>query len=165
MACKDSWAEHEQRAIERREAIRNALVRFGKEQAPHMSPPPGRKRKRSSSATPARDKEASVLRECLRMLESLPYVSYTERRSVGVMRTPAGQYMKFGRTGAADLWCLVQDCAGHVRHVEVECKRRDGKGRLSRSQEAFQARMKSAGVAYLIVRSADELKTALEKLL
>lgn len=46
------------------------------------------------------------------------------------------------------------------RHVEIECKASDG--RLSDDQRARAARLAAIGAAYVVVRSGDETRTALD---
>lgn len=119
--------------------------------------------------------EAAVQRECLKWLNAHPRVVYVERRNTGAVRFNDGGYVKFGAKGAADIWCLLQVPPTHfvdddyggpeyiVQHVEIECKRRDGKGRLSANQKAFQKHCKENDVLYLVVTSAEDLEKQMNK--
>ncbi len=136
-----------------------------------------------------KDLEAGVLRECTRWLRANPGVVYVERRNTGAVAFEGGGFMRFGAPGAADLWCLVRcqmmakqvdqeppcwQCPPHCAreccsssclvHVEIECKRRDGKGRLSPAQKAFQDRCENIGVAYLVVTSAEDLARKFQRI-
>lgn len=124
--------------------------------------PAPKKRRKSKS----RDSEASVLADCKKLLDSLPGVVMWERRNTGAVEFGDGSFMSFGHKGRADLWCLVRCVCGaegwhdgeETRdHVEIECKRRDGKGRLSEDQTKFKEDCEAAGVPYFVVCSAEEL--------
>ena len=80
--------------------------------------------------------------------------------------------MRFGSKGAADIWCLVKapiqnwinnfdrhmiEDEDVLVHVEIECKRADGKGRQSEAQKKFQQFCDSQGIPYILVISASEL--------
>lgn len=128
------------------------------------------KRKRRSKW---RDLEASVLRECIEWLRAHPEVLYVERRNTGAMALEGGGFIRFGSPGAADLWCIIGKLLAspclHLfvgtcnTHVEIECKRRDGKGRLSASQKAFKAQCAERGTPYLVVTSAQDLEKKLQE--
>ena len=129
--------------------------------------------------TPRKNLEAVVVRECLLYLKQHPQVIYIERRNTGAVVLEGGGFIRFGSKGAADIWCLIQcrslkhypdeqmfvcqdnidgSCAGSCHtHVEVECKRQDGKGRQSEAQKAFQEYCDSHGIPYILVTSANEL--------
>lgn len=129
------------------------------------SPPKKKKMKK----TPRNILEAAVQRECLEWLMAHKDVVYVERRNTGALTTTGGGFIKFGSPGAADIWCLIrpyQDNHGGLLfwkrnpvplHIEIECKRRDGKGRLSENQAAFKQRCEKIGVPYLVVTSAADL--------
>lgn len=51
-----------------------------------------------------------------------------------------------------------------ILHIEIECKRADGKGRLSADQKIFQEFCEKSGIPYFIVTSAEMLKKCLDKL-
>jgi len=127
-------------------------------------PPKPRKR------TPKADLEGAVVKECLVFLRQHPNVVYVERRNTGAVQFEDGGYLSFGSKGAADIWCIAHLPDSMLRgvsslgHVEVECKRRDGKGRLSKDQKAFQAFCKDTGILYFVVTSAVELSEKLAEL-
>ena len=111
-----------------------------------------------------KDLEAGVLRECIKWLRAQPDVLYVERRNTGAVQFEGGGFMRFGFPGAADLWCVVAEGEGLLMdgatipaHVEIECKRADGKGRLSPTQKAFQRLCHEKGIPYLVVTSAEDL--------
>ena len=133
------------------------------------------KRKRSKRT----DLEGHVVRECLKFLNDCPGVIYVERRNTGAVQFEGGGFIRFGSKGAADIWCLVKetlyevDVSGDpldivaqsrisdsylVRHVEIECKRADGKGRQSPDQRAFQEFCDSQHIPYILTTSAEKLK-------
>lgn len=134
-------------------------------------PPPPKKRRRR---TPKKDSEAAVLRECLIYLKECPDTVFTERRNTGAIAFADGGFMRFGTPGAADIWCLIQtpvrywasweksDCQCLV-HIEIECKRRDGKGKLSSAQQAFKQFCEKSGIPYFVVTSAEDLAEQLKK--
>ena len=110
--------------------------------------------------TPKQDLEGAVLKECLAWLRAQPDVLYIERRNTGAIAFDDGSRIKFGSEGAADIWILARSplAKSEVRHIEIECKRRDGKGRMSPGQLAFQEQMLEIGVLYFVVLSAEELE-------
>ncbi len=126
-----------------------------------------------------KDGEAVVVRECLLFLKQHPQVIYIERRNSGAVVLEGGGFIRFGSKGAADIWCLVRcrslkhypdeqmficednmdgSCGGSCHtHVEVECKRADGKGRQSEAQKKFQQFCDDWNIPYILVISANEL--------
>lgn len=111
-----------------------------------------------------KDLEASVQRECLAWLTACDNVLYVERRNSGAVQFSDGAFMRFGAKGAADIWCIVKGVHGHYPvHIEIECKRRDGKGRLSQHQKVFQKHCEEIGVPYLVVTSAEDLEQQLKE--
>lgn len=128
----------------------------------HRKKPPKPKRQHR---TPANDRESAVLSECLRFLNGHPDVVYVERRNTGAVKYISGHFVRFGSPGAADIWCIIDcdisynDYAGPVglTHVEIECKRRDGKGRLSAEQKTFKRMCDKSGIPYFVVTSAEDL--------
>lgn len=126
--------------------------------------------KKRRHKTPKKDLESGVLRECLQWLSKHPRVVHIERRNTGAITFAGGDFMRFGLIGAADIICRVahQDLPGygpmHPQPVEIECKRRDGKGRLSSAQDKFKQRMEHIGVPYLVVTSAEDLEKQLKEL-
>lgn len=136
----------------------------------HDDPPPPKKCRRR---TPKKDSEAAVLRECMIYLKKCPDTVFTERRNTGAIAFEGGGFIRFGTPGAADIWCLIQNDArydeyeygNHVslEHIEIECKRRDGKGRLSSAQQAFKQFCEKSGIPYFVVTSAADLDKQLKE--
>jgi len=131
---------------------------------------PQRKRKR----TPKKYLEGAVVRECLQFLAKHPDVIYVERRNTGAVRFQDGGFIRFGSVGAADVWCLVKRTiksedglygyiAGRpatitrLTHVEIECKRADGKGRQSADQKKFQNFCNNRHIPYILCTSTKQL--------
>ena len=126
--------------------------------------------------TPKKNLEGIVVSTCLQALHDCPDVIYVERRNTGSLEIEGGGFVSFGSPGAADIWCLVNTkryhmasddhgnwvCSsvptGHIIHIEVEAKRRDGKGHQSVDQKKFQEFCNSNGIPYLLVTSAEQLK-------
>jgi len=117
--------------------------------------PVGLQRKRRK--TPGKNLEAGVVRDCLRFLRECPGVIYVERRNTGALQIQGGGYVRFGSKGAADIWCLVKTQCRHPLHIEIECKRADGKGRLSPNQKTFQNFCGHYGIFYIVTTSAEYL--------
>lgn len=118
----------------------------------NIETPGGRKRvkKLGRRKTPRNDLEASVVQECMVWLKQQGY--YCERRNTGAFQT-ASSFIRFGSPGAADLFAVIDG-----KHYEIECKRRDGKGRLSESQKEFAQRMDAYHIPYAVVQSAADLE-------
>jgi hypothetical protein len=124
--------------------------------------PVGPQRKRRSKS---KNLEASVVRECLQLLKQHPDVIYVERRNTGAVQFQDGGFIRFGQKGAADIWCLIRAVGCSVggqtvpscHHVEIECKRADGKGRLSPDQKQFREFCESHRIPYILTISATEL--------
>jgi len=124
--------------------------------------------------TPKKDSEAAVLRECLIYLKKCLDTVFTERRNTGAVAFEGGGFIRFGTPGAADIWCLIsQDLChvvndsypafDHLVHIEIECKRRDGKGKLSPAQQAFKQFCEKSTIPYFVVTSAADLDKQLKK--
>lgn len=145
-------------------------IRAGRDPLFHDDPPAPKKRRRR---TPKKDSEAAVLRECMIYLKKCPDTVFTERRNTGAVAFEGGGFIRFGTPGAADIWCLIQrtwECPADVffehttlEHIEIECKRRDGKGRLSSAQQAFKQFCEKFGIPYFVVTSATDLDEQLKK--
>ena len=143
----------------------------------HDDPPPSKKRRRR---TPKKDSEAAVLRECMIYLKKCPDTVFTERRNTGAVAFEGGGFIRFGTPGAADIWCLINRTVenedglyGYIAgrsptsmnliHIEIECKRRDGKGRLNSAQQAFKQFCEKSGIPYFVVTSAEDLDKQLKE--
>jgi hypothetical protein len=122
--------------------------------------------------TPKKNLESKVIRDCLALLHNYPDIIYIERRNTGAVKFTDGGFIRFGSPGGADIWCLLAvpireygiTVSYSIRHIEIECKRPDGKGRQSPAQKRFQAICDDWKVPYLLVTSAEELRKALDKL-
>ena len=149
--------------------------RFDKMFPPRATPTPKKKKR-----TPKKDLEGAVVRECLKFLAACEQVVYFERRNTGAVQFEDGGFIRFGSKGAGDIWCLIgapvsneDGLFGYIAgrpmfsttlcHVEIEIKRRDGKGRLSLDQKAFKQLCEKIGVPYLVVTSAEDLAEQLQK--
>ncbi len=116
--------------------------------------------------------ESPVVKAVLQYLVDHPRVILVERRNTGAVKFNDGSMIHFGSKGRADIWCLVKTIAaswvslhgGTPEHVEIECKRADGKGRLSPAQKKFQAHCLACGIPYLVVTSVEELIAGLDNL-
>lgn len=150
--------------------------------SPTTQTPPRKKR-----TTPKKDLEGAVVRECRMFLTACEQVVYVERRNTGAVQFEDGGFIRFGSKGAADIWCLVRQqlsvadisaddeddifTFGEIStedrdlltHVEIEVKRRDGKGRLSPDQKLFEQFCEKAGIPYFVVTSAEDLASQLQK--
>jgi hypothetical protein len=128
---------------------------------------PQKKRRRK---TPKKDLEGAVQKECLDWLVAHPDVLYVERRNTGAVKTEDGGFFRYGRTGGADIFCrLKRRPCDNLAYpfpipVEIECKRRDGKGTLSDDQKTFKREMDDIGVPYIMVLSAEDMAEQLREL-
>lgn len=108
---------------------------------------------------PVHDRESTVVREV---------VACAKRMGIPLWRQQAGMVqigqsmMKLAPTGAADLTGVI---APYGIRLEVECKRRDGKGRWSDDQKLWADEMNKVGCAYLLVKSGNEFEERIKKLL
>lgn len=103
--------------------------------------------------TPKGDLESAVLKECMVWLKAQGY--YAERRNTGAVKYGKA-FVRYGSPGAADILAVI-----HGRHIEIECKRRDGKGRLSDNQKEFKQLMADYYIPYFVVCSVDELERSI----
>ena len=99
------------------------------------------------------------MRECRRVLAAHPEVVMFERRTVGLFREE-GRAIGVGVRGRGDYWAVLRD----GRHIEIEAKRRDGKGRLSPNQDAFKEQCAVRGIPYAVVTSGADLRRFLASL-
>lgn len=110
-----------------------------------------------------------MVSQVLREIGSLPTVRLW-RANAGAARDPrSGRVVRFGVPGQADLsGILLQpvtcEHCGHVQHVgrrlEVECK--SATGRQSEQQRAFQAMVERFGGLYVLARSVEDARRAVE---
>ena len=143
-------------------------------------------RPRKRRGTPKRNLEGAVVRDCIALLKDRDDVIYFERRNTGAVQFEDGGFMRFGQKGAADLWCLfkiglwqvdvnVDDpldtpLSSHrsvsylTEHIEIECKRADGRGRLSAAQRKFSEFCESHRIRYILTTSAQGLAAELDKI-
>lgn len=118
--------------------------------------PPKRRSGKRQTRTAKEDSESTVQRECVQYLRSLGLP--VNRQNAG--RIFMGTFtMKLAEEGAGDLVSIMPDGSG--RHLEIECKRRDGMGRQSDIQKQYQEKVERWGGVYLLVTSSDELKEKL----
>lgn len=136
--------------------------------------------------TPKANLEGPVVRECLKFLRAHPAVIHAERRNTGALRIEGGGFVRFGFKGAADIFCLIRcwcrkfspgygwDCEGDIdgscegnchTHLEIECKRADGKGRLSVDQKAFKKMCDEHHVPYIVATSVADVEKELARIL
>lgn len=118
--------------------------------SPKVLSPPKRSNKKK---TPRKDLESTVQRECVKYLKSLGVP--VNRQNAGLIHTGT-HHIKLAEAGAADLVSIVPDGSG--RHLEVECKRRDGKGRQTEDQKNYQRRVERWNGVYLLVTSKEDLE-------
>lgn len=132
---------------------------------------------RGKRKTPKKNLEGHVVRECLAFLRLHPDVVYVERRNTGMIRFQGGGAIRFGSKGAADIWCLIRLRAimsktligriihsSRIAHVEIECKRADGKGRQSADQKEFQKFCDDHSIPYILTTSAEKLAEELTRI-
>ncbi|HEC62414.1 MAG TPA: hypothetical protein ENI27_09235 [bacterium] len=139
------------------------------------------KRKR----TPKKNLEGRVVKDCLLALHNCPDVIYVERRNTGSLEIEDGGWITFGSPGAADIWCLAKvhlkemivpenendpyefrpSDSFLVKHVEIECKRADGKGRQSEIQKEFQESCDNHNIPYILTTSAVDMIEKLYRIL
>ncbi|MEM8737250.1 MAG: hypothetical protein AAGG38_02065 [Planctomycetota bacterium] len=124
---------------------------------------PTRKHRKSTGspkpkAKPSGDSEASVMAELHGVLARHPGIRMFERRTVGVFDR-GGRNVAVGVKGRADYWAVLSN----GRHVEIEAKRRDGRGRLSPHQVSFREFCREHYIPYVVVKNGAELRDFLEK--
>ena len=125
-----------------------------------------------------------MVKDCLLALRHSPHVIYVERRNTGSLTIQGGGFISFGSPGAADIWCLVKvhlkemivpenendpyefrpSDSFLVKHVEIECKRVDGKGRQSEIQKEFQEFCDNHNIPYILTTSAVDMMEKLTKI-
>ena len=94
-------------------------------------------------------REAPVLHTCLAWLHTRGILAYRQNTGTAWIN---GQPVSFGYPGAGDITGILPD----GRRLEVECKSLTGK--QSEKQKKFQAKIKSNGGVYLLVRSQRDLE-------
>ena len=105
-------------------------------------------------------KESTVLAECMRVLAGRSDLR-AWRQSTGVARALANeQVISYGLPGCADISGIYKD----GRRLEIEVKTFRVGSKLSPQQRAFRAMIESYGGIYIVARSADELRDALDLL-
>jgi hypothetical protein len=118
--------------------------------------------------------ENPVKKACLALLARLQKqgsVRLYERRNNIALDTTDGGRVFAGVKGRADIWAVVrtevlfpQNVQRTLQHVEIECKRADGKGRLSNAQSRFKAECDLKRIPNFIVTSVEELVEQLRDL-
>ncbi|NOQ21608.1 MAG: hypothetical protein GQ565_03010 [Candidatus Aegiribacteria sp.] len=120
------------------------------------SPPPvivsNAPKKKRKKATAKKDRESTVLRDCLKYLQSEGIFVY--RQNTGTLWAN-GQPVSFGYPGAGDITGILPG----GKRLEIECK--SAIGRQSKTQRAFQDKIEVNGGLYLLVRSVEELRAGL----
>jgi hypothetical protein len=99
--------------------------------------------------------EAQILQAVRELMERHPKVAYCWRNSVGGA-TFHGKHYRLGEPGSSDL--LGFTTAGKI--IAIECKA--PRGKLTKAQERFLGRVRSAGGISGVARSVDEALTILE---
>ncbi|HUW45787.1 MAG TPA: hypothetical protein VMW50_08325 [Dehalococcoidia bacterium] len=105
---------------------------------------------------PKKDLEATVLKECKAFLKKVGIFAW--RNNTGVFQM-GSRYIGFGTKGSSDIIGICPD----GKFLAIEVKRRVG-GKQSPDQEWFQANIEANNGVYLLVHSADELRTKLIEL-
>jgi hypothetical protein len=103
-------------------------------------------------------KEKHVLNACLALLAARGWPHW--RNNVGAARY-GGQLVKFGIRGMSDIVAIVPRSG---RFLAVECKRPDGRGRLTDEQLAFLASVQRAGGVAVVVADVLDLAGLLDAL-
>ena len=80
------------------------------------------------------------------------------RNNTGGARQADGSFVRYGTKGAADILAVFAPAG---RLVAIECKKPSG-GVLSREQRAWGADVEARGGIYIVARSVDEVRAALE---
>jgi len=114
--------------------------------------------------------ENLVKKDCIALLHRLQKtgaVCLYERRNNITLPTTDGGMVFAGVRGRADMWAVVNLQGGvyaRGKHVEIECKRADGKGSLSPKQKDFRTFCMEQDIPYLVVTSAVQLAEELQRL-
>lgn len=100
--------------------------------------------------------EGQVISDCLELLRlyGLPH----GRLNAGAVRI-GKRFVRMAEPGTPDIWF---NAPPHGRAGWIEAK--SDTGRQSLEQQLFQERVEAVGAAYLLVRSADELRVKLEEI-
>lgn len=117
-----------------------------------MPPPPIVATPTKRKHAPKKDRESTVLRDCLKLLHKQGIFAY--RQNTGTAWID-GQPVSFGYPGAGDITGVLPD----GRRLEVECKSATGK--QSAKQKAFQEKIETNNGVYILVRSVAELEEGL----
>ncbi len=78
------------------------------------------------------------------------------RSNTGAARTTAGRLVRFGVPGQAD----ISGIAANGRRIEIECKTKTG--RVSYAQAMWRNMIISFGGLYILARSLDDVRQALD---
>jgi len=111
------------------------------------APPPPPKRRRR---TPPRDRESTVVRECLSCLRQLG--ALVCRTNTGRLQLGSGNWMSTGTPGWPDITGMLPG----GRFIGVECKARTS-GRLSAEQQRIAQQIRRRGGVYIVARSAGDV--------
>lgn len=99
--------------------------------------------------------EAAALFEVLRALRNHPAVAWVHRQNSGAIKTPEGQFVRFGWPGCSDVIGQMRD--GRLLAVEVKAPA----GRLRPEQQQFLNLVNQAGGVAFVARSCADVRRAL----
>lgn len=105
--------------------------------------------------------ESAVLKSVSQRLSSWEItgeVYWYERLQCGKVKTTFGSWVQMCRSGTPDFVSIVRNKSKGLDLLFIECKRSDGKGKLSDVQIKFQNRCKNVdNVHYLVIDHPDYL--------
>jgi hypothetical protein len=103
------------------------------------------------------DAHTALVREALQELALRGYTAWPNQ--TGAMKTDSGGFLKFGKVGSADIFCILPIQVGDKKlgiHAEFEAK--TGTGRQSKNQKLHQEFVvERNGGIYILFRSVPEL--------
>lgn len=102
--------------------------------------------------------EAAVVKEVLATFERNGWIAF--RVNSGLIRLK-GRVVRLAKKGTSDVVGVIP---GPARVIAVECKRADGKGRLTEAQEAFLDDIDAEGGVSLVVADIRVLDRAIAAL-
>lgn len=100
--------------------------------------------------------EADVLHDILLAYGALPWLRLW-RANAGAARTRTGTLVRFGVPGQADISGILKPSG---RRIEIETK--SATGRQRESQRRFQAMIEQHGGLYILARSVEDVRKALQ---
>lgn len=102
--------------------------------------------------------EAAALIEVLRTLRNHPAVAWAHRQNSGAIKTPEGQFVRFGWRGCSDVIGQMRD--GRLLAVEVKSPA----GRLRPEQQQFLDTVNLAGGVGFVAKSLADVQHALGRI-